>query len=200
MLIDVDPNAYNNADYAVVAASSLGKARVLIEIDNNQHAGGGQYSPELERQKNTSNLACGKDFDRVLLLRISPCGRYRMAVGEEGNADKKARLLIARDWIACFLRAPPALVDGVSGIVQLLQTCRCQMQPRRSRRSRPRHSSRDCQAQEHVASDGQAATTRSPGARPPRACTLDPYLAIKGSALAQQHLAQAGWHSRPVRS
>ena len=32
------------------------------------------------------------------------------------------------------------------------------------------------------------------------ACTLDPYLAFKGSTLAQEHLALAGRHPQPVRS
>lgn len=193
-LIDVDlSNAYNKVDYAVVATSSLGKALVMIEIDNNQHAGGGQYSPELERQKNTGNLACGKDFDRVLLLRISPSGKYRVAAGEEGNTDKRARWLIARDWIVCFLRAPWGswTLGGATGrtLVYLYHNFDSELIDQR-----PEEFS-------------TVVAYRAPALPVPAisdladwACSLDPYLAVKGSTLAQEHLALAGRHPQPPRS
>jgi hypothetical protein len=105
-LIDVDLGTYNDCDYVIVATSSLNRALVMIEIDNQQHAGGGQYAPEAECNKNSRNFASGDDFDQVLFLRVNPCGKYKMAGGEEACIDKKARWLVARHWIVCFLRAP----------------------------------------------------------------------------------------------
>ena len=166
---------------------------MLIEIDNNQHAGGGQYLPHLEQQNNTSNFACGKDFDRVLLLRISPSGKYKVAAGEDGNTDKRARWLIAHDWILCFRRAPwwSWTLGGATGkiLVYLYYHFDSELIDRR-----PEGFS-------------TVVAYRAPTLPTPPlpdlgdwACTLDPYLVVKDSMLAQDYFALAGRHPQSVRS
>ena len=106
-LIDVGlKEQYIDADYAIIVSFSLGRALIILEIDNLSHGGGGQYTPDAERKKNDGNFAAGRGCDKVLFLRINPSGRYTTTEGETANIDKKARWLIARDWIVCFLRAP----------------------------------------------------------------------------------------------
>ena len=49
---------------------------------------------------------CNTLYDRVLFIRVNPSGPYRSSSGLLENPDKKARWLVARDWIVTFLRAP----------------------------------------------------------------------------------------------
>ena len=105
-LVDVGLEAWNDADYVIVASSPLGKALIVLEIDARSHSGGGQYTPPMERAKNDGNFAAGRGHDRILFIRINPSGEYTGATGETENVDKRARWLIARDWIVTFLRAP----------------------------------------------------------------------------------------------
>ena len=89
-LIDVGLEQYNDADYVIVAKSTLGKALVILEIDNRGHAGGGIYSPAVEKQKNDGNFNAGNGFDKVLFLRVNPSGQYTTSEGE-ASLEKKAR-------------------------------------------------------------------------------------------------------------
>ena len=86
---------YNDADYVIVASSSLGKALLILEIDNMSH-GAGTYTQESERRKNEGNFASAAGCDRVLFIRINPSGKYTTAEPGDANQDKKARWLIAR--------------------------------------------------------------------------------------------------------
>lgn len=56
-LIDVNLEAWNDADYVIVATSALSRALVIVEIDATHETGG--YTPESERNKNDGNFACG---------------------------------------------------------------------------------------------------------------------------------------------
>ena len=122
-----------------------------------------------------------------------PSGKYRVAAGEEGNTDKRARWLIARDWIVCFLRAPWGswTLGGATGrtLVYLYHNFDSELIDQR-----PEEFS-------------TVVAYRAPALPVPAisdladwACSLDPYLAVKGSTLAQEHLALAGRHPQPPRS
>ncbi len=187
-LIDVGLEQYNEADYVVVASSSLGKALVIIEIDNMSHAGG-QYTPESEKKKNDGNFACAAGFDRVLFVRINPSGAYSTPEGAK-NMDKKARWLIARDWIVTFLRAPYgswAYDDRL-----LLYLFYDHTSPLLDRRP---------------AAFTTVLAYQAPALPEPRAadladwaCSLDPYLMTKGSTIAQEGLALSCRLSQPARA
>ena len=92
-LIDVGLEQYNDADYVIVAKSTLGKALVILEIDNRGHAGGGIYSPAAEKQKNDGNFNAGNGFDKVLFLRVNPSGQYTTSDGEQASLKTKVTLL-----------------------------------------------------------------------------------------------------------
>ena len=184
-LIDVGlKEQWNDADYVIVATSSLGKFVVIFEIDNRQHAGGGIYSPAAERQKNDGNFQAGASFDKVLFLRVNPSGQYTVGDGQ-ANLDKRARWLIVRDWIVTFLRYPlgawalkdKALVylfySGDSGLIDV----------------------RPSEFETVVAYKAPALPSPAPPNLADWACCLDPYLLVKGSALAQEHLALKDRHA-----
>ena len=184
-LIDVGlKEQWNDADYVIVATSSLGKALVILEVDNRQHAGGGIYSPAAEKQKNDGNFQAGASFDKVLFLRVNPSGQYTVGDGQ-ANLDKRARWLIVRDWIVTFLRYPlgawahqdKALVylfySGDSGLIDV----------------------RPSEFETVVAYKAPALPSPAPPDLADWACCLDPYLLVKGSALAQEHLALKDRHA-----
>jgi hypothetical protein len=179
-LVDVGLEQYNDADYVIIATSTLGKALVILEIDNRGHAGGGIYSPAAEKEKNDGNFAAGNGFDKVLFLRVNPSGRYMISDGEQANLDKRARWLITREWIVTFLRYPLGTwaYEKDKVIVYLFYD----------------HDSDIIDVR--PATFNTVVTYRPPALPSPApphladwSCSLDPYLAVKGSALAQEHLA-----------
>lgn len=112
---------------------------------------------------------------------------------EDALDDRKERRLIARDWIVCFLRAPWGswTLGGDTGrtLVYLFYNCNSGLidhQPAKFTTV--------------VAYKAPALPTPPLPDLADWACTLDPYLAVKGSALAQEHLALAGRHPQPARS
>ena len=107
-----------------------------------------------------------------------------MAACQEGNADKNGRWLIARDWIVCFLRAP---TDRT--LVLLLYDYNSRLIDQRPE-----------EFTTVVAYKAPCLPTPPCPDVADWACTLDPYLAVKGSTLAQEHLALAGRHLQPPRS
>ncbi len=117
------------------------------------------------------------------VLSCADC-RARVAAGEEGNTDKKARWLIARDWIVSFLRASWGswTLGGATGktLVYLYYHFDSELIDRR-----PEEFSTV------VAYGAPALPTPPLPDLADWACTLDPYLAVKGSMLAQEHLALA---------
>jgi hypothetical protein len=188
-LIDVGLDSYNDADYAIVASSALGKALIILEIDNMSHAAGAQYTPESERKKNDGNFAAGAGFDRVLFIRVNPSGRHSVADNQTPNLDKKARWLVVRDWIVTFLRAPYGTwTYGEKTLCYLFYDCNSQL----------------------IDARPDAFTTvvayRAPALPLPAlpdvadwACSMDPYLLIKGSKYAQECLALDGRVEQPPR-
>ena len=183
-LVDVGLEAFNDADYMVVATNTLGKAAVILEIDNRGHSGGGIYSPAAEREKNDGNFSAAGSFDKVLFLRVNPSGRY--TVGEEtfANLDKKARWLIVREWIVTFLRYPLGTwTYKDKALVYLFYDFDSHLIDRRPTEF------------------DTVVTYKPPGLPTPTpthladwSCALDPYLVMKGSALAQEHLALKDRH------
>ena len=189
-LVDTDLAQFNDCDYAITATSSLSKQLALLEIDNNQHAGGGQYSAEAEQKKNTENLASGRGFDKVLLMRISPSGKYKRPGGEEADLDKRARWLIARDWLVTWLRAPYGTWTlGDKAVVYLFYDHDSQLIDRRP-----------IEFTTVVAYQAPALPTPAPPDLADWACTLDPYLVVKGSTLTLEHLALPKRRAQPARS
>jgi hypothetical protein len=190
-LIDVGLEQYNNADYVVVASSSLGKALVVLEIDNMSHSGSSTlYTPEAEAAKNDGHFKVDRQgYDRTLLLRVNPSGEYVDGAGAKANVDKKARWLVARDWMACFLgHGFGAWSWGDCTLVFLY------------------YDSTSALLDERAASHDTVVAYGPPALPVPRpqeladwACCVDPYLLVKGSALAQEHLALAGRVAQPVR-
>lgn len=191
-LVDVGlKEQYNDADYVVVASSTLGKALVILEIDNRGHAGGGIYSPAAERLKNDGNFLAGANFDKVLFIRVNPTGHYTMADGRQANLDKKARWLIVRDWIVTYLRYPLGAwafqMDKV--LVYLFYNAESNLIDIRP------------------ADFETVVSYKPPGLGSPApldladwGCTLDPYLLVRGSSLAQEHLALNNRHPIERRS
>jgi hypothetical protein len=186
-LIDVNMESWNDADYVVVAMSALSKALVILEIDATHETGG--YTPESEAQKNDGNFACGAGFDRVLFLRIKPSGEYTNEQGERGNMDKKGRWLIARDWVVTFLRAPyGAWSFPDKTLVYLMYDAGSRLIDRRP-------------------DEFHTVVAYGPPALPDPcqpelsdfACTLDPYLVTKGSAIARTALSLSGRVVQPGR-
>jgi hypothetical protein len=189
-LVDVGLESYNDADYVIVATSTLGKALVILEIDNRGHSGGGIYSPAAEQQKNDGNFAAGGGFDKVLFLRVNPTGRYNVGEGEQGNLEKKARWLIAREWIVTFLRYPLGAWGAYEKdkvLVYLFYDFDSNLIDNRS---------------DQFATVVAYKPPGLPAPAPPHlsdwSCALDPYLVIKGSALAQEHLALKDRHPQTV--
>jgi hypothetical protein len=178
---------WNDADYVIVAKSSLAKALIILEIDNRAHAGGGQYSPELESKKNDGNFAAGEGFGKILFIRINPTGAYTTGEGQ-ANPDKRARWLVARDWMACFLRYPFGSWEfGDRTLVYLFYSYESQLIDRRP------------EAFATVVTDKPPALPEgSPLAD--WGCSLDPYLVVKGGSVAQQALALEGRAEQPART
>jgi hypothetical protein len=167
--------AWNDADYVIVARSSLGKALVILEIDNREHAGGGQYTPEKEQEKNDGNFKAGQGFDKILFIRINPSGQYATLEGTV-NTDKRARWLIMRDWIVTFLRFPyGSWAWGDKTLTYLFYSHDSALIDRRPSEFMTVVA---CQAPALPESSSLADW----------ACCLDPYLPIKGSATAQEAL------------
>lgn len=190
-LLDVGLEQYNDADYVIIATSSLGKALVILEIDNLSHSGGGQYTPEAERQKNDQNFASGNGFDRVLMVRINPGGKYKSTPAQAAydNCDKKARWLVLRDWVVTFLRAPyGAWTFGDRVLLYLFYDCESPLIDRR-----PAFTT-------VVAYQAPALPTPNTPKLADWACTLDPYLIVKGSTIAQECLALDRRHPQPQRA
>ena len=183
-LVDVGLEAWNDADYVIVASSLLGKALVVLEIDSRSHKGGGQYTPSAEQAKNDGNFAAGRGHDRILFIRINPSGEYTGPAGETENVDKRARWLVTRDWIVTFLRAPyGAWAYPDRTLVYLFYDSDSNLIDRRP-------------DQFHTEVAYQA-----PGLPPACAddlsdfaCALDPYLVLKGSKLARECLALDNRH------
>ena len=181
---------FNSCDFALVATSSLAKQLVLLEVDGRQHAGGGQYSPEAEHRKNTENFAAGQGHDKILMLRVSPSGRYHLPSGEEADIDKKARWLIVRDWIVTFLRAPyGTYTHGAKTLAYLFYNYDSPLIDRR-------------------AAEFDTVVAYQPPALPAPtlpdladwACTLTPYGPTKGCQHSKAHLALSSRHPQPPRS
>ena len=175
---------WNDADYVIVATSSLGKALVIVEVDNRQHAGGGIYSPAAEKQKNDGNFQAGASFDKVLFLPVNPSGQYTVGDGQ-ANLDKRARWLIVRDWIVTFLRYPlGAWAHQDKALVYLFYS-----------RDSGLIDVRPSEFETVVAYTAPALPSPAPPDLADWACCLDPYLLVKGSALAQEHLALKDRHA-----
>jgi hypothetical protein len=178
-LIDTGLEQWNDADYIIVAKSSLGKVLIIIEIDNRCHAGGGEYTSEKERDKNSGNFkAAGDGFDRILFMRINPCGPYSTPQGS-ANTHKHARWRVAREWWVTFLRAPfGAWAYGDKVLLYL-------------------YYNHDSPLIDHRTGDFTTLVAYQPPALPiplPNnladwACSLDPMLLTKGSQIAQEHLS-----------
>jgi hypothetical protein len=165
-------------DYAIIATSSLSKSLVILEIDNQSHSSGAQYTPELEAKKNDSNFAAGSTFDRVLSIRINPSGPYTGPSGQQENPDKKARWLVARDWIVTFLRAPwTAWGFQNQSLLYLFYESRSYLIDRRPN------------VFDTVVAYQPPALPANASELADYACTLDPYLMTKGSSIAQECLA-----------
>ena len=186
-LIDVGLEQYNDADYVIVAKSTLGKALVILEIDNRGHAGGGIYSPAAEKQKNDGNFAAGNGFDKVLFLRVNPSGQYTTSEGE-ASLEKKARWLIVREWIVTFLRYPLGVwaYEKDKTLVYLFYD----------------HDSNLIDKRPEFNTVVAYKPPGLPAPTPPDladwSCSLDPYLAVKGSALAVEHLVLKDRHPQPT--
>ena len=187
-LIDTGLEQWNDADYIIVAKSSLGKVLIIIEIDNRCHAGGGESTSEKERDKNSGNFkAAGDGFDRILFLRINPCGPYSTPQGS-ANTHKHARWLVAREWWVTFLRAPfGAWAYGDKVLLYL-------------------YYNHDSPLIDHRTGDFTTLVAYQPPALPiplPNnladwACSLDPMLLTKGSQIAQEHLSLNSRLHRPL--
>ena len=157
---------------------------VILEINNRAHAGGGIYLAAAERQKNDGNFQAGANFDKILFLRVSPTGQYMTDEGEQANLDKKARWLIVREWIVTFLRYPLGSWAFEKDRVLVYLFC-----------------SHDSSLVDVRPSEFQTIVAyQPPGLGRPAspdlvdwACSLDPYLLVKGSSLAQEHLALKNW-------
>jgi hypothetical protein len=188
-LIDVALEQFNDCDYAIIATSSLSKAIVILEIDNQSHNSGAQYTPELERKKNDGNFAAGSAFDRVLFIRINPSGPYRVPSGQQENRDKKARWLVARDWIVTFLRSPWgtwAFADTT--LVYLYYDHGSALIDRRP------------SVFDTVVAYQPPSLPANASELADYACTLDPYLMTKGSSIAQECLALDNRFEQPNKA
>jgi hypothetical protein len=187
-LIDVGLEQYNDCDYAIVASSSLSKSLVILEIDNQSHSSGAQYTPELEAKKNDGNFAAGLTFDKVLFIRINPSGPYRGPSGEQENPDKKARWLVARDWMVTFLRAPWGTWSFADkALVYLFYEHGSALIDRRPN------------VFDTVVAYRGPSLPANASELADYACTLDPYLMTKGSSVAQECLALNNRFEQPSR-
>lgn len=148
------------------------------------------YTPEAEAAKNDGHFKVGREgYDRTLLLRINSSGEYVDAARTKANVPGKARWLVARGWVACFLR------HGFGS----WRWGDCML-------ARLYYDSTSTLIDKRPASHDTVVAYGSPALPAPRpqeladwACCLDPYLLVKGSALAQEHLALAGRVAQPAR-
>ena len=180
-LIDTDlSEQWNDADYIMTAtrSDSSMKALVILEVDNRSHAAS-MYTPANERVKNDGSFAAGasKSFDKILFVRINPAGEF--ATADEGmlNTDKRARWLILREWVATFLRYPyGAWAFEDKTLLYLFYDQTSSLIDRRPEKFQT------------------VVTNRAPAlpegsSLADWACTLDPYLLMKGSQIAREVLA-----------
>lgn len=198
---------YNEADYAIVATNTdvdrrvLRRVIVIVEIDNDSHSSGGlngQYSPKNEADKNDRHFKVAGDlgFDSAMLLRINPSASYRRIANDEDSDSeatqddvpdmpvmhgKKARWLVARDWVVTFLRQTyGAWAWGDRVLVYLFYD---ENSPRIDQRPAPRPFDTVVVYQAPALPDPKPADLAD------WACCIDPYILIKGSVVARVALA-----------
>jgi hypothetical protein len=125
----------------------------------------------------------------VLFLRIKPSGEYTNEQGERNNMDKEGRWLIARDWVVTFLRAPYGTWSFPDKtLVYLMYDAGSRLIDRRPD-----------QFHTVVAYSPPALPEPGEAELSDFACTLDPYLITKGSAIARSALSLSQRVAQPRR-